>query len=75
MIHTHKLNRLSPDEMTVLLYCVNDGNVDPLEIDRESISWIRVEYAVKMLNKYASKLTNDKKRQQVQDIADKITKP
>jgi hypothetical protein len=75
MIHTHKLNRLSPDEMAVLLYCVNDGNVDTPKIDRESLSWVKVEYAFKMLNAYAGKLSNDKKRKQIQDIADKITKP
>lgn len=61
--------------MTVLLYCVNDGEVDPLKIDRESISWVKIEYAFKMLDKYASKLTNEKKKKQIQDIADKITKP
>ena len=61
--------------MTVLLYCVNDGEVNPPKIDRESISWVKVEYAFNMLNKYAAKLTNEKKKKQIQDIADKITKP
>lgn len=75
MIHTHKLNRLSPDEMTVLLYCVNDGNIDNPSIDAQSISWVKAEYAFNMLNVYAGKLKNDKKIKQVQDIADKITKP
>jgi hypothetical protein len=36
---------------------------------------VKVEYAFKMLNAYAGKLSNDKKRKQIQDIADKITKP
>ena len=61
--------------MAVLLYCVNDGVIDPLKVDRESISWVKVEYAFNMLNTYASKLTDEKKRKQIQDIADKITKP
>lgn len=75
MIHTHKLNRLSPDEMTVLLYCVNDGETEDLKIDREHLSWIKPEYAFKMLNQYTAKLTDDKKKKQMQDIADKITNP
>lgn len=75
MIHTHKLNRLSPDEMSVLLFCVNDGEVDSPKIDRESISWVKVDYAFNMLNKYTCKLTDEKKKKQIQDIADKITKP
>ena len=73
MIHTHKLNRLSPDEMTVLLYCVNDGETENPKIDRESISWVKPEYAFKMLNTYAQKLKDEKKIKQVQAIADKIT--
>jgi hypothetical protein len=75
MIHTHKLNRLSPDEMTVLLYCVNDGEIEKPKIDRQYLSWVKHEYAFKMLNQYTAKLTNDKKRKQMQDIADKITNP
>lgn len=75
MIHTHKLKRLSPDEMTVLLYCVNDGKCDPPTIDERDISLVKPEYAFKMLNEYAGKLKNDKKIKQVKDIADKITKP
>lgn len=75
MIHTHKLNRLSPDEMTVLLYCVNDAEVDPPKIDRESISWVKATYAIDMLRQYASKLKDEKKKKQTLDIADKIEKP
>ena len=75
MIHTHKLNRLSADEMAVLLYCVNDGVTENPKIDTESISWIRPDYAFKMLNQYAAKLSDEKKRKQMQDIADKITNP
>ena len=75
MIHTHKLNRLSADEMAVLLYCVNDGVTENPYIDTESISWIRPDYAFKMLNQYAAKLSDEKKRKQMQDIADKITNP
>jgi hypothetical protein len=75
MIHTHKLKRLSSDEMTVLLYCVNDGKVDPPKIDNESISWVKATYAHRMLHEYAAKLTNEKKKKQVLDIAEKITKP
>jgi hypothetical protein len=75
MIHTHKLNRLSPDEITVLLYCVNDGEIENPQIDRDSIGWVKHEYAFKMLNQYTAKLTNEKKRKQMQDIADKITNP
>ena len=75
MIHTHKLNRLSSDEMTVLLYCVNDGETNNPKIDSESISWIKPDYAFKMLNQYAAKLTNESKKKQMQDIADKITNP
>ena len=75
MIHTHKLNRLSPDEMTVLLYCVNDGEIENSQIDREALSWVKPEYAFKMLNVYTAKLTSDKKKKQMQDIADKITNP
>ncbi len=78
MIHTHKLNRLSPDEMTVLLYCVNDGDNADLEnmpIDRQYLSWIKPEYAFKMLDIYAKKLKDEKKIKQIQAIADKITNP
>lgn len=75
MIHTHKLNRLSQDEMTVLLYCINDGDVDPPKIDYPDVSIIKYEYAFKMLNHYASKLSDSKKKQQLQDIADKISNP
>jgi hypothetical protein len=75
MIHTHKLNRLSPDEMTVLLYCVNDGQVDPPKIDSQSLSWTKATYAIRMLNEYAAKLTNEKKKKQVLDIAQKLINP
>jgi len=79
MIHTHKLNRLSPDEMTVLLYCVNDGDnaqdLENLPIDRQHLSWIKPEYASKMLNQYTQKLKDEKKIKQVRAIADKITNP
>jgi hypothetical protein len=75
MIHTHKLNRLSPDEMTVLLYCVNDGETENPQIDRDSMSWVKADYAFRMLNEYSSKLKDEKKRKQMQDIADKITNP
>ena len=75
MIHTHKLNRLSPDEMAVLLFCINDGETESPKIDRESLSWVRIEYAFNMLHKHASKLSSEKKKKQLQDIADKITKP
>lgn len=75
MIHTHKLQRLSEDEMTVLLYCINDGEIENPKIDRESISWVRLPYAFTMLNNYAQKLKDPKKVKQVQDIADKITNP
>lgn len=74
MIPTHKLNRLSPDELSVLLYCINDGNIENPKIDNTSLPWVRIEYAFRMLNDYASKVEG-KKRQAIQDIADKITKP
>jgi hypothetical protein len=75
MIHTHKLNRLSPDELAVLLYCINDGETENPKINTESLSWIKPEYAFKMLNQYTAKLSDEKKRKQMQDIADKITNP
>ena len=75
MIHTHKLNRLSPDEMTVLLYCVNDGEIENPNIDRQSISWVKADYAFKMLNQYAAKLKDHKKKSHIQSLADKITNP
>lgn len=75
MIHTHKLERLSPDEMTVLLYCVNDGEIENPAIDRQALSWVKAEYAFKMLNVYAQKLKDEKKKTQMQAIADKITNP
>jgi len=74
MIPTHKLNRLSPDEISVLLYCINDGNIETPKIDNISLSWVRIEYAFRMLNEYAQKVEG-KKRQSIQDIADKITNP
>lgn len=73
MIHRHKLQRLSPDELTVLLYCVNDGNIESPRLDETNIHWTRETYAFKMLNAYAEKLTDGKKKKQVKDIADKIT--
>jgi hypothetical protein len=75
MIHTHKLKRLSSDEMAVLLFCVNDGNIENPNINEESISWIKPAYAFKMLDTYAKKLKEEKKIKQLQDIADKITNP
>jgi len=74
MIHTHKLNRLTEEEKDILLYCINDGNVENPKIDRTSLSWIRIEYAFRMLNEYAGKVEGDK-RNQLQQIADKITNP
>jgi hypothetical protein len=74
MIHTHKLNRLSEEETDILLYCINDGNIETPKIDRTSLSWVRLEYAFRMLNEYASKVVGDK-RTQLQQIADKITNP
>jgi hypothetical protein len=74
MIHTHKLNRLSDEEIDILLYCVNDANVESPKIDRTSLSWVRLEYAFRMLNEYAAKVQGDK-RNQLQQIADKITNP
>jgi hypothetical protein len=74
MIHTHKLNRLSDEEIDILLFCVNDGNIETPKIDRTSLSWVRIEYAFRMLNEYAAKVEGDK-RNQLQQIADKITNP
>jgi len=74
MIHTHKLNRLSDEEIDILLFCVNDGNIEAPKIDRTSLSWVRLEYAFRMLNEYAAKVEGDK-RNQLQQIADKITNP
>jgi hypothetical protein len=74
MIHTHKLNRLSDEEIDILLFCVNDGNIETPKIDRTSLSWVRLEYAFRMLNEYAAKVQGDK-RNQLQQIADKITNP
>jgi hypothetical protein len=74
MIHTHKLNRLSDEEIDILLYCVNDANAESPKIDRTSLSWVRLEYAFRMLNEYAAKVQGDK-RNQLQQIADKITNP
>ena len=61
--------------MTVLLYCVNDGETENPKIDHQSISWVKIDYAFKMLNQYATKLKDEKKIKQLQDIADKITNP
>lgn len=74
MIHTHKLNRLSDEEIDILLYCINDGNLESPKIDRTSLSWVRLEYAFRMLNEYASKVDGEK-RNILQQIADKITNP
>jgi hypothetical protein len=74
MIHTHKLKRLSDEEIDILLFCVNDGNIETPKIDRTSLSWVRLEYAFRMLNEYAAKVQGDK-RNQLQQIADKITNP
>jgi len=74
MIHTHKLKRLSDEEIDILLFCVNDGNIETPKIDRTSLSWVRLEYAFRMLNEYAAKVEGDK-RNQLQQIADKITNP
>jgi hypothetical protein len=75
MIHTHKLKRLSQDEMTILLYCINDGEIENPTIDVDVVGCVKPDYAFRMLNQYTAKLTNDKKRKQMQDIADKITNP
>jgi len=75
MIHKHKLHRLSPDELAVLLYCVNEGNIESPKLDETNIHRARESFAFKMLNEFAGKLTNAKKKKQMQDIADKITNP
>jgi hypothetical protein len=72
MIYNYKIKRLSPDELTVLLYCVNDGNITNPFINEDNITCVRESYAFKMLNEYAGKLKSDKKRGQIQAIADKI---
>jgi hypothetical protein len=73
MIYKHKLDRLSPDEMVVLLYCVNDGNIENPLFDKDTITSIKLEYAVNMLNEYSNKVEG-KKREQVKAIAEKISK-
>jgi hypothetical protein len=75
MIHKHKLHRLSPDELAVLLYCVNEGNIESPKLDETNIHCARESFAFKMLNEFAAKLTSEKKKKQMQDIADKITNP
>jgi hypothetical protein len=52
---------------------VNDGNIESPRLDETNIHWTRETYAFKMLNAYAEKLTDGKKKKQVKDIADKIT--
>ena len=74
MIPTHKLNRLTEEEIDILLFCVNDGNLESPKIDGTSLSWVRLEYAFRMLNEYAGKVEGDK-RNKLQQIADKITNP
>jgi len=75
MIHRHKLKRLSPDELTVLLYCVNDGNIESPRLDETNIQWAREPYAIRKLMEYSEKLSNDKKKKQTQDIANKLMSP
>ena len=73
MIHRHKLHRLSPDELTVLLYCVNEGNIETPRLDETNIHWAREPFAVRILNEYANKLSDKKKKEHVLAISEKIT--
>ena len=75
MIPTHKIKRLSQEEIATLLYCINDGVIDDPFVTEENLSCAKQDYAFKMLNLYAAKLTDDAKKRQMQEIADKITNP
>ena len=61
--------------MTVLHYCVNDGEIENLTVDIEFISCVKPDYAAKKIIEYASKLKDENKKKLVLDIANKLTNP
>ena len=74
MIFKQKINNLSEDELSILLYCLNDGlsSRDEGEINMHNICCLKPEHVFHKLNEFAPKI-KDEYRSMMQTIADKVT--
>ncbi len=74
MIFKQKINDLSEDELSILLYCLNDGlsSRDEGEINMHNICCLKPEHVFHKLNEFAPKI-KDEYRSMLQTIADKVT--
>jgi hypothetical protein len=74
MIFKQKIKDLSEDELSILLYCLNDGlsSRDEGEINMHNICCLKPEHVFHKLNEFAPKI-KDEYRSMMQNIADKVT--
>lgn len=73
MISKNKIELLSEDELSLLLYCLNEFKSGETEINVPELSLIRPKFAFLALNEQASKIKPEHIGL-LQSIADKITK-
>lgn len=70
MIHNHKLLKLTDDELTVLLYIVNN-ECKTREFTVESLCWLRPKWVYQTLNAWVDKIKEEHKSL-LQSIVDKV---
>jgi hypothetical protein len=71
MIHKHKLESLTEDEMSLLLYCLNESKCGETIIDTDNIKCIRTKFVYTTLNEHAQTI-KEEHRHILQGIVDKI---
>lgn len=71
MIHKHKLELLTEDEMSLLLYCLNESKCGETIIDTDNLKYIRTKFVYISLNEHATKI-KEEHRHILQGIVDKI---
>lgn len=71
MILQNKIDRLTEQELEILLFCLNEFKSSENEINMQELKWIRPQFAFLALNEQAAK-TKEDKRHIFQGIADKI---
>ena len=71
MIPSHKLDKLTEDELDVLLYCVNEHKSTESEINMEEIKWLRIPWIYNILNEMATKIKPENVTM-LQQIMDKL---
>jgi hypothetical protein len=74
MIFKQKIKDLSEDELSILLYCLNDGlsSKEDGEINMYNIYCLKPGYVFHKLNEFAPKIKPEY-RSMMQTIADKVT--